>query len=98
MAVWGLPELLLRSIDLRLAGANWQRGGGKGQKPKPIDLPSQDVKKPMAFTADPQERLRNLAQMRADEAALLEVPPVDGLPAPSEAVAVRPQDVLTSSD
>jgi hypothetical protein len=39
MASWDLNALLLRQIDLRLAGANWQRGGGKGQRPKPIPLP-----------------------------------------------------------
>jgi hypothetical protein len=39
MADWDLQALLLRRIDLLLAGANWQRAGGKGQKPKPIDLP-----------------------------------------------------------
>jgi hypothetical protein len=39
MAPWGLSELLLRQIDFKLAGANWQRSGGKGEKPKPIDLP-----------------------------------------------------------
>lgn len=39
MAPWGLTELLLRRLDLTLQGANWQRGGGKGQRPKPIDLP-----------------------------------------------------------
>lgn len=39
MAAWDMNALLLRQIDLRLAGANWQRGGGKGQKPKPIELP-----------------------------------------------------------
>lgn len=41
MASWDLTAQLLRQIDLRLAGANWQRGGGKGQKPKPIPLPDQ---------------------------------------------------------
>lgn len=39
MADWDLTNLQLRRIDLLLAGANWQRSGGKGQKPKPIDLP-----------------------------------------------------------
>jgi hypothetical protein len=39
MAAWDMNALLLRQIDLRLAGANWQRSGGKGQKPKPIPLP-----------------------------------------------------------
>lgn len=38
-ADWDLTALLLRRIDLHLAGANWQRGNGKGAKPKPIALP-----------------------------------------------------------
>lgn len=62
MAAWGVPELLLRQIDLRLAGANWQRGGGKGQKPKPIELP--DKKRPAPSSkpvgADIAQRLMNL--------------------------------------
>lgn len=97
MAIWGLPELLLRSIDLRLAGANWQRGGGRGQKPKPVDLPSQDTRKPMSFAAGPEQRLRNLAQMRAEEAAGPDTPAADPA-APSDAAAVRPQDLLTFSE
>ena len=68
MADWGVPELMLRQIDLRLAGANWQRGGGKGQRPKPIPLPDDKgrgdrptVVKPSA--ADVTERLRNLGMI-----------------------------------
>lgn len=61
MAEWGLPEMLLRQIDLRLAGANWQRGGGKGQKPKPIDLPDRRrVPSAKPVGADIAQRLQNL--------------------------------------
>ena len=65
MAAWGLPELLLRRIDLRLAGANWQRAGGKGQRPKPIDLPVDKGRggRPAATKpsgGDIAQRLRNL--------------------------------------
>jgi hypothetical protein len=39
MADWDLHALLLRRLDLLLSGANWQRSGGKGNKPKAIELP-----------------------------------------------------------
>jgi len=39
MADWDLHALLLRRLDILLAGGNWQRAGGKGQRPKPIELP-----------------------------------------------------------
>lgn len=39
MADWDLHALLLRRLDLLLSGANWQRAGGKGKKPKAIELP-----------------------------------------------------------
>lgn len=61
MAAWGVNEFLLRQIDLRLAGANWQRAGGKGQKPKPIDLPQQRRARPAKPSGDDlAQRLRNL--------------------------------------
>lgn len=38
-AGWGITEhLLAASVDV-LQGANWQRGGGKGTKPKPLPRP-----------------------------------------------------------
>ena len=68
MAAWDMTALLLRQIDLRLAGANWQRGGGKGQRPKPIPLPDDKglraqpaPSKPSG--ADVAERLRNLGMI-----------------------------------
>jgi len=65
MASWDMTALLLRQIDLRLAGANWQRAGGKGQKPKPIDLPSTTSRGNQPARGKPSgddlaQRLRNL--------------------------------------
>ncbi|MGX6605668.1 hypothetical protein ACWKSP_26570 [Micromonosporaceae bacterium Da 78-11] len=70
MADWDMVALLLRQIDLRLAGANWQRGGGKGQKPKPIDLPSAKGRGDSPARSKPSgsdiaERLRNLGMIPA---------------------------------
>jgi hypothetical protein len=36
---WGIGEHLLAATLDTLRGANWQRGGGKGSKPKPIPRP-----------------------------------------------------------
>lgn len=61
MADWSLEALLLRRLDLHLQGANWQRGGGKGPKPKPLDLPDRKKKRPAKTVgADVAQRLRNL--------------------------------------
>jgi hypothetical protein len=38
-AGWGLTEQLLAATVDALRGANWQRSGGKGAKPKPIFRP-----------------------------------------------------------
>lgn len=38
-SVWGLPEQLLAAVVDVLRAANYQRGGSKGQKPKPIPRP-----------------------------------------------------------
>lgn len=71
MAEWDrLVPQLLRQIDHRLAGANWQRGGGKGQKPKPIELPNAKGRgdrpaKTKASGADVAQRLRNLGLIPA---------------------------------
>ncbi len=64
MAEWGLDALLLRNISHQLAGANWQRSGGKGQKPKPIELPDGKGRgsKPASKAAGAEiaQRLKNL--------------------------------------
>lgn len=36
---WGTSEYLLAGIFDVLAGANWQRAGGKGRRPEPITRP-----------------------------------------------------------
>ncbi len=38
-AHWGLSEQLLASAVDALNGANWQRSGGKGTRPKPVQRP-----------------------------------------------------------
>jgi hypothetical protein len=70
MAAWSHTDLLLRRIDLSLQGANWQRSGGKGQKPKPIELPDGKGRgsKPTAVKpsgADIAARLKNLGLIPA---------------------------------
>ena len=39
---WGQIEYLLASVVDALAGANWQRGGGRGPRPKPYPRPGQE--------------------------------------------------------
>ncbi len=66
IADWSTTDLLLRRIDLHLMGANWQRGGGKGQKPKPLDLPQQRRARPAKPAGDDiAQRLRNLGLIPA---------------------------------
>lgn len=69
-----LDTYLLRRIELRLAGANWQRGGGKGKRPEPVPLPGDPAKakpKTTQFSADDvAQRLRNLGL----------IPPTGGSP------------------
>lgn len=38
-AGWGMTEMLLASILDGVAAGNWQRGGGKGPRPKPVPRP-----------------------------------------------------------
>jgi hypothetical protein len=38
-ADWSLTDHLLAAIFDTLASANWQRGGGKGRRPKPLPRP-----------------------------------------------------------
>lgn len=70
-ADWTLTDVLLARIDYRLAGANWQRSGGKGSKPKPIEIPgarrtrTQQSTKPQQSGDDVAQRLRNLGLIPA---------------------------------
>lgn len=38
-ADWSVTDYLLAGVIDVLQGGNWQRGGGKGRKPKPIERP-----------------------------------------------------------
>lgn len=42
-ALWSASDYLLANIFDLLAGANWQRGGGKGRKPQPFPRPKSAV-------------------------------------------------------
>ncbi|WP_406083113.1 hypothetical protein OHA01_26390 [Micromonospora zamorensis] len=42
---WSTADHLLASAVELLAGANWQRGGGKGGKPKPLPRPDARAEK-----------------------------------------------------
>lgn len=44
--LWSLTDHLLAVIADALHGANWQRGEGKGTKPKPIPRPGQETDGP----------------------------------------------------
>jgi len=52
-------ELLAHVANL-LAAANWQRGGGKGPKPKPIRLSGDDPDDSRIGTAVPIDEMRHL--------------------------------------
>lgn len=59
---WDVNSHLLARIAHILAGANWQRAGGKGQKPRPIKPPDakQSRKSRAERGQDTARRLRNL--------------------------------------
>jgi hypothetical protein len=52
-AEWTVTEHLLAAAVDALHAANWQRGGGKQQKPKPIDRPGGRKKKSFATETVP---------------------------------------------
>lgn len=64
-----LDTYLLRRIEMRLAGANWQRGGGKGKRPEPVPLPGEkpakSAKQQTFGAGDVADRLRNLGLIPA---------------------------------
>jgi len=64
-----IDTYLLRRIELRLAGANWQRGGGKGKRPEPVPLPGEkpakQAKAQQFSGGDVAQRLRNLGLIPA---------------------------------
>lgn len=66
---WRVDSYLLARIAHLLAGANWQRSGGKGQKPKPIKTPDGKPRQPKAERGeDAARRLRNLGLLPGHQA------------------------------
>ncbi len=65
MAAWDVNALLSRQILLAIQGGNWQRGGGKGQKPKPVALPDSNGRgdKPASTKASGADIARRLANL-----------------------------------
>lgn len=63
------PEahLLAAAVDV-LRAANWQRGGGKGSRPKPLDRPSEQAEKQREYEAhvDRARRFLNRQQNRGE--------------------------------
>lgn len=68
-----MADYLLRRIEHRLAGANWQRSGGKGKRPEPVALPGDKKASGGQSRADRNaatvERLRNLGLIPGGQAA-----------------------------
>jgi hypothetical protein len=63
MADWDLNALLLRLIEFNSRARLWQESGGKGQKPRPLELPDKArTSAPAGHASEPPEiqRLRNL--------------------------------------
>lgn len=50
-ADWGVEAYLLALVADAVNAGNWQRGGGKGPKPQPIERPSE--KKSVTFGSAP---------------------------------------------
>lgn len=50
---WSVDTDLLAGILFTLQGANWQRSGGRGEKPKPMERPKDRANAPTAARAVP---------------------------------------------
>jgi hypothetical protein len=69
MAEWDLNGLLLRLIEFNTRARLWQESGGKGSKPKPLDLPDDKARTSQpaqsSSSSDVVQRLRNLGMIPA---------------------------------
>jgi len=69
MADWDLQALLLRLIEFNSRARLWQESGGKGGKPKPLELPEDKTRtgRPSGSNSNPDviDRLRNLGMIPA---------------------------------
>lgn len=96
---WGATEHLLAATVDSIAAGNWQRSGGKGQRPKPVPRPSRPSR---LETLDPVAARKRIAEADAEFtrryekrlAGVVNDLPLDGLldlpgvgPALAEAIA-----------
>lgn len=68
--LWKHNEELLAAIVDMIAIGNWQRGGGKGQKPKPVKRPYDEKKAkrtPEEVKAEAQERVKERKDVMSQE-------------------------------
>jgi hypothetical protein len=66
-SLWTLEAQLLAQIADLLAGANWQRSGGKSQKPKPIKRPGVTGDEQTFGSARSREEIDALLAMHVGE-------------------------------
>lgn len=59
-AAWRVDTVLLARIAYLLDGANWQRSGGTGMRPRPLRPPEPRPRHRRREGADAARRLRNL--------------------------------------
>lgn len=64
---WWQPEFDFYSGMLNaLQWANWQRGGGKGEKPKPVKRPKEDPKKGPKSLNELEQRKKSVKRKAVD--------------------------------
>ena len=83
-AAWTTGEHLTAVAADVLIGANWQRAGGKGAKPKPLDRPG-DIKKA-------QDRTARAVSQAEKFAAIHGTPDINRPPDPDPGKPEQPRD------
>lgn len=64
---WWQPEFDFYSAILNsLQWSNWQRGGGKGEKPKPVKRPKEDPKKGPKSINELEQRKKSVKRKAVD--------------------------------
>ena len=65
---WSTTDWLLAGVLDVLQGANWQRGNGKGSRPKPVVRPQSlaEQERKQREHADAQERVTRLRERREE--------------------------------
>lgn len=62
-AAWSVNSYLLAGISNLLAGANWQRSGGKGLRPKPVQTPASKPQRQQRSRAECDDSVRRLVNL-----------------------------------